>query len=389
MSAISILSIDNISQIIPGYAAFKEIRNENNDVKNKLMVLIKPHVHFDAKKIAHVQAMVSNYKNTTLVVGDKLWKHPKLMAYMPAKLKAKFLYRKLKSFLIDEIYYSHDISSDFWNQALMHAFPKAKRICYGDGLGLVYTPKYFTKFMYQVRYNNKILYHNILARMKRYFLYPSKKNQLKPHRAILAIPCDPGKDFFPHCELSIIKKINLKHYVDEMITTLPKFKNYLQNLFGKDIIPCYLLIFSNFTESKLTTLENEILLYQEILAKHASKDSLILIKPHPAQNHYILKRILYALSEEYSIKVISEEFYHLPIELAEILIQKCKVLSLSYSSISIPYIYEKEVTHVLTQELVNKYFSQEKIKWFIESNNLYINMINNIKTWTAEHELPI
>lgn len=75
--------------------------------------------------------------------------------------------------------FSHDLSSDFWNQVLMHAFPKAKRICYGDALGLVYSQSYFSQLMYQIINNNKIIFHNILARIKRKLIYPDKKTNYR------------------------------------------------------------------------------------------------------------------------------------------------------------------------------------------------------------------
>lgn len=389
MNKVSIISIDHINQLIPAYAALKHTRLANIALEKTLLILTKPHIAFNQLKLDHIQTLVSNEPKAVVINGYSLFKYPKLMTYIPVRLRAKFLYKKLKNYQIDDVFFSHDISSDFWNQALMHAFPKAKRVCYGDALGLVYTQNYFTQLMYRIKNQNKIIIHNIFARIKRKFLYPTKGNQLKPHEAILAIPCDPGKDFLPQCALSIIPQHELKDCVQQLAETIPQFKTHMRDIISNHSKPCYLLMLSNFTESKLTTLENEISLYKEILAKHAQKDSIIIIKPHPAHNPVFFNQIIDALSQEYLIQIIDKEFYHLPIELAESLVQGCEVLSVSYSSISLPYIYDKKVTHVLTQELINTYFSIEKMSWFIESNNLYLNMIKALQHWTQDHELSI
>lgn len=163
----------------------------------------------------------------------------------------------------------------------------------------------------------------------------------------------------------------------------------MQDLIRNNPNTCYLLMHSNFTESKLTTIENEIALYKEILSTHAQKGNTVIIKPHPAHNPELFLLIINALKEEYKIQIIDHQYNHLPIELAESLVMGCEVLSVSYSSISLPYLYDKRVKHVLTQELVNKYFSIEKMSWFIESNNLYISMINALPNWKQDRELLI
>ncbi|HAT2056340.1 polysialyltransferase family glycosyltransferase [Legionella pneumophila serogroup 9] len=389
MNKFSIISIDHISQLVPGLAALRYSNIKNNTLQKPLLVLSKPHLAINDIKLTHIKALISSHPHSVFICGYSLFKYPKLMTYLPVRLRAKFLTQKLKKHQIDEIFFSHDLSSDFWNQVLMHAFPTAKRICYGDALGLVYSQSYFSQLMYQIINKNKIIFHNILARIKRKLIYPDKKNQLQAQEAILAIPCDPGKDFLNKCELSVIRRNDLKQWVSELTNCIPEFKTHMQDLIGNNPNTCYLLMHSNFTESKLTTIENEIALYKEILSTHAQKGSTVIIKPHPAHNPELFLLIINALKEEYKIQIIDHQYNHLPIELAESLVMGCEVLSVSYSSISLPYLYDKQVKHVLTPELVNKYFSIEKMSWFIESNNLYISMINALPNWKQDRELLI
>ncbi|HAT6809158.1 alpha-2,8-polysialyltransferase family protein [Legionella pneumophila] len=389
MNKPTLISIDHINQLIPAIAAYRHNKIINKSTLKPLIILTKPHIPFNSLKISHIQALISNELNSIVLSGYSLFKHPKFITYLPVRLRAKLIRRKLKKYEFDELFFSHDISSDFWNQALMHAFPHAKRICYGDALGLVYTQTYFSRFMYQIINKNGIIPHNILARLKRKLIYPAKKYQLQAQQAILAIPCDPGRDFLTQCDFSIIPKDGLKKCVADLADCIPDFKTHMQDLIKNSPNPCYLLMLSNFTESKLTTIDNEIALYKDILSKYATVGSTVILKPHPAHNPDLFSLIINTLKENYNIEVIDQKYYHLPIELAESLVQGCEVLSVSYSSISLPYLYDKQVNHVLTQELVNKYFLIQKMSWFIESNNLYISMINALPNWKQDRELLI
>jgi hypothetical protein len=338
--------------------------------------------------MGYLQALLSSEINLVLIKGNELFQASRWMICLPARIRAMFLQRKLLQYAIDEIYFAHDNSSDFWNQALMQAFPAAKRYCYGDALGLVYTHTYFNQLMYRLRHEGSILFYNFFARFKRFLLYPGKKRRLFAERAILAIPCDPGGDFLTSCSLSIIDQATFRAKVSALADCLPEFKKHMSEQIQAHP-NCYLLMLSNFTESKLTTLANEIRLYQEILATYAQKDGLIIIKPHPAHQKSYLDQIVSALSKEYTIEVVDERFYHLPIELAETLVKGCTILSVSYSSISLPYLYNKEVIHVLTQDMIERYFLPEKRSWFRESNQLYLDMMRALPSWTKENELSL
>ncbi|ASQ46412.1 polysialyltransferase family glycosyltransferase [Legionella clemsonensis] len=389
MSTYSLISIDHINQLIPALAALRHFNARRNVLGKHILIFTKPHLHFSATTIAHLNTLLQKETSYTLILGSTLFKNTKVINNIPVIFRAKFLYKKLKNYPLTEIFFSHDISSDFWNQTLMHAFPKATRVCYGDALGLVYSHHHFTQLMYRLKQSNKIILTNILARLKRKFFYPSKKKQLLAHQAILTIPCDPGNDFLTQCELSIISQQELRDCVKNLADALPDFKTHLKELTLQSAVPCFLLMPSNFTESKLTTLENEIALYQEILNTHTPKGSQIIIKPHPAHNPIFLQAIIEVLKKNYEIYLVDNQYHHLPIELAESLIQGCEVLSVSYSSISIPYIYNKPVKHVLTQEMIDKYFSREKKYWFTESNNLYLRMITALQDWDQKNVLSI
>ncbi|MDI9817759.1 alpha-2,8-polysialyltransferase family protein [Legionella sp. W10-070] len=354
-----------------------------------MLVFTKPHIDFSPLAIKHLRQLLETVDSYILIQGNKLFSRPGLITKIPVRLRAKLIPRKLGKVSVSEILYAHDISSDFWNQTLMQAFPYAKRICYGDALGLVYSQNYFTSLMFGLRKNQRFSFNSSLVQLKRKFLFPTKKKQLLAQQAILAIPCDPGQDFLKQCQLLIPGKNEVKQCVLDLASALPEFKTYGNELIEKANKSCYLFILSNLTDSKLTTIENEIALYKEILASQVNHDATIIIKPHPAHNSVIFQKIIRCLQEEYDIRVIKNDFNNLPIELAIHLIESCTILSISYSSISIPYLYGKNVRHVLSNQMIKKYFVEEKKDWFIESNNLFLNIIAKLPNWDQQSELSI
>lgn len=162
MNKPTLISIDHINQLIPAIAAYRHNKIINKSALKPLIILTKPHIPFNSLKISHIQSLVSSEPNSIVLSGYSLFKHAKLITYLPVRLRAKLIHRKLKKYEFDEFFFSHDISSDFWNQTLMHAFPHAKRICYGDALGLVYTQTYFSRFMYQIINKKRIILHKYL-----------------------------------------------------------------------------------------------------------------------------------------------------------------------------------------------------------------------------------
>ncbi len=112
--------------------------------------------------------------------------------------KARFLKNFFGEDAFDTIYYAHDITSDFIAQSAMQAFPSAKRVCFGDGLGIFYSLPYFTQtnfplnpFSHGMR-NPKKIFFNALRRSQRYWTLP-RTNERKEAEYLVAVrPSDLG-----------------------------------------------------------------------------------------------------------------------------------------------------------------------------------------------------
>jgi hypothetical protein len=268
---------------------------------------------------------------------------------------------------------------------LMQAFPKATRICYGDSFGLVYSHAYFESLMY---YGLRS-FTSFASKLKRKWILPRALHRLHPAVAILAIPCDPGMDFIMHCELKIPPKKLLHRTIVSMNKGLPDFSSYLKEIISQARFPLIILATSNLTESKLCEQHNEIALYLDIIKAEVNSPATILIKPHPGSSQSTMNELASSLREQHDVIIFDKKYNALPIELAEELIKNSKILSISYASISIPYLYNSPVKHALSHDLITRYIYPEKQNWLNSNNDLYLKMINALKKWGGDAPLEL
>lgn len=106
MNKFSIISIDHISQLVPGLAALRYSNIKNNTLQKPLLILSKPHLVINDIKLTHIKALISSHPHSVFICGYSLFKYPKLMTYLPVRLRAKFLTQKLKKYQIDEIFFT-------------------------------------------------------------------------------------------------------------------------------------------------------------------------------------------------------------------------------------------------------------------------------------------
>lgn len=310
-------------------------------------------------------------------------------ATTPIRDKARFLRAHYGENAFTEVYYSHDVNSDYAAQGAMQAYPHAARVCFGDSCGTVYSLPYMNSLRSPFRVKDFLHPKKALrytrnkwrALQQKRRLFAGAKPMLDAQVAALMIPSDPGRDFIKGKELIIPSRDLSEQVAVRMAKSLADFRAYISNYFDSNPAPRYLLILTSLSKGGLTTPEGEISLYLEIVGRHVPKGASILIKRHPASEQELVEEIRKRLSADYKISLFESKFMSIPIELAPELIRQCTTLSMSYPSISLPYLYRAEATHVLDDALLRKYIFPAYLNMVREGNDLYIDMIKNMKSW--------
>ena len=325
------------------------------------------------------EVLIKDFRYANLCFPEPCEIKTKLTQNAKVSKKANYLRAKFGREAFDTIYYAHDISADFIAQSAMQAFPNAERICFGDGLGILYSNDYFTGMTYPMPSAGEIVrqphrgFRNLLCRLKRKWMLPSKNRRLDAHYVIPIIPCDPGGDFIKNKTLLIADNDCIVHVRDGFSASVER---HLCNATQPDNIKAtadFVILLGSYAESGLTTEEQELALYNEVASLYIAAGSRIALKHHPASSGTKNARIRRELAINYDVQVLG--YGELPIESMPAQLADSKVISFSYSSVSLLYLYNINVMHVLNESLINKYFPAGARQWLSDSNELYLDQL--------------
>ncbi len=293
--------------------------------------------------------------------------------------KADYLRGKFGQSAFAAVYYAHDISADFIAQSAMQAYPNASRVCFGDALGVVYSNDYFTDQTYPVgaveAFSRPIqTIRNLLFRIKRTWTLPMRRLRLDAEYAALVLPCDPGGDFLAGKKVQTVDHESLIHVLDCLSRSAERYLIKLKCCGEGEANSSVVMLLGSYSESRLTSEIKECALYVEAARLHILPGSKVILKAHPVSQPEKIELIKQALSAHYDTVVVTND--EIPIETMPSLAKNYKIISFSYSSVSLLYLYGSAVLHAMNDTLINMFFPEETRLWMRESNALYLQQID-------------
>lgn len=378
----SLLCLYYPHQLLPGLAAVVGFRrHQGKDATLPLTVLVWNHpaigLEVRERRLQTFKVLLEDFSWVTLVYPDQDEIRSHLSSYTKVMRKADYFQKKFGSNSFAAIYYAHDISADFIAQSAMQAFPDAARVCFGDALGVVYSNDFFTTQTYPLnvagickRPINGII--NTLARLKRAWTLPSRARRLDADYAALILPCDPGGDFLAGKVLIPIDHAAVRRVLDNLSRAVERHWTKDKSSGNREIDAPVVMLLGSYAESRLTSENQECAMYVEVAREHIMPGTKIILKAHPASTKEKVAHINLALSKYYDIAgICNDEF---PIETLPSL-AKYRVISFSYSSVSLLYIYGSAVLHAMNDALIDRFFPEETRRWLRESNQLYLDQL--------------
>jgi len=290
--------------------------------------------------------------------------------------KADYLRGKFGQNAFAAVYYAHDVSADFIAQSAMQAYPNASRICFGDALGVVYSNDYFTDHTYTISIAEALsrpmlTIQNILFRLKRLWTLPSRNRRLDAEHVALILPCDPGGDFLNGKQMILVDAATtteVRNLLSEASSEIVRKYNADHNRQGAVV-----MLLGSYSETKLTTEDLEIKLYIHAARENIHESQVIVLKPHPAAKADKTLRIKHELSTFYTVEI--KDYDELPVEFIPELLEFDKIISFSYSSVLLKYLYGVNVFHAMTESFIESYFPVKSWRWMRESNELYVEQL--------------
>ncbi|MGB3492758.1 MAG: hypothetical protein WBA57_08515 [Elainellaceae cyanobacterium] len=247
------------------------------------------------------------------------------------------------------------------NELCLSAYPKAQKICYGDGIiGFVSVKPHHSKHTF-----NSDGLQSIDAA---YLISPG---------------IEYGERIFDSIHTQFIELQFLKSVIEKIARTIPGLEEYCKNI-SLNEKPLSIVLLANATESRTAkNLDAEIALYLSCLLRNSSYSEKILVKGHPRQSLNQSTLVCEKLSE-YNFEV-SEilEFQYFPVELFTPFIKFNKAVTLlSSSCMSLGYLCQCPVTIGFGDEFVHRYVSPFRQQICIDTQKIYAEITR--KAYTSE-----
>jgi hypothetical protein len=293
--------------------------------------------------------------------------------------KARYLCQRFGAGAFASVFYAHDIGSDYIAQSAMQAFPQATRVCFGDALGVVYSNNYYTRLTYPLGPIGNALRRprqtlsSFFWRVKRAYTLPRRSDRLDAHCAALILSSDPGGDFLPGKELLPITR----HTLDSVLDGLAQGVEY--DLSRRSDTPQaayadkHLLLLGSFSESGFTSAAQEQAMYLDVVRQYIPPGATLVLKAHPASYGEKVRGIAQTLAAHCKVELTATDA--LPIEALRSLAACRSIISFSYSSVSLHYLYGSHVVHAMTAQRIKQYFPPHIRPWMQESNALYLEQL--------------
>jgi hypothetical protein len=361
-------------QILPGLAAvvrYRELHHIPSDAPILMLVWCPAGVAAQVRQRREVvmQRLVAAVPGAQLqfIGGDDAGR---LQSGLTMRGRAVRLAQRLAGVRIGQIYFAHDLTSDFIAQAAMQAWPEAARICFGDAWGVVYTNRHFEAHTFPCRPSMLLrprdLLRNCLTRARRRLLRTPQRRVLDAQYAMLILPSDPGGDFLPGKELVRVGPRVVQSVLAQLAQAFAAEALLLQGAAA-------VLLIGSYAESRLCSEDQEIALYLDAVRQHVGAGTRIVLKPHPAGEPAKVDRIAEALSQAgYVTERVPPLLDEVPVELIAHRWAPAAILSFSYSSVSLAYLGYPAVIHAMTEAFVYKHFPRRCAGWMQESNALYL-----------------
>jgi hypothetical protein len=292
-----------------------------------------------------------------------------------------------------EIYYAHDVVGRFY-QALAMAFPHARRICYGDGLGNVYQRDYHLGLLRDPtdgsekgeREPRRGWWRNCLASLRRCVRSAEPvraiPSQFQPDAAALILPVDQSGGFLRDVQLTVVPRATALQLFEHGAAGCTDFIAHIDDLLARHAGRTkYLLLTENNAEGHFLAFDKDVEMYCAVVRDFCAPDSVIILKAHPGESLPRNEAIRASLGGDFEVVEIDPRFKRYPVELAVSLVRECKVICMSYPRLSLKYLYGIDVIQPMDDAFIERWFAPQFWRSYKNAVTLYEKPLERLAGW--------
>ena len=356
--------------------------------------------------IKRMAQLLGTWERIVYISEEQLQAILERMAHWGPSRIFNLLYEIVGTENADEIYLGKNWL--FANRLFMHAYKSAQKLCYGDANGVYFSAQYFLPDRAQSsntprrRYRIWFSYlRGQLGRAKR------KLEILAQMRTSLAdIDFDISYLLLPDAfgETPPIETIKLDRM--DYLAILQKLQILLDNKYIAALrqytadSPVCILLSSTFSEAGRMTRENEIAAYSEFIrSQGVPNNSVLLIKPHPRDDHLKIQQLRSALEGQFAhIIVLSEpNLFFLPFEVLfmEVFLEPSqtrdvRIFTFSSACLLLEYLFNAPCHIGFGQTITSKFFYESWINNRIKHELDLITAVERVRNQSsAVDPLPL
>lgn len=274
---------------------------------------------------------------------------------------------------IDQIYYCHDVTG-FAASLAMRAYPDARRIMYGDGLGQVLDKPRVIAVYGGVPWTRELKRQNRL------------KNEPDAQAAVMALPADVTGEGFYGKELQVVPKALVLEIIERLWQSAPELRQYCAAILQRSRAPRYIFALPYLHDCGLATIDNEIAFYAKAL-ENVPRGSSIVLKPHPFNVTSLESRIIGALGTEYVFETVPPSVARLPLEIWLGAVESFEFISFGYTSVSFRYLFGKSSICEWSREMIDQFVLPEKRVFAWEVEVITANQRRALDSWDGRSVL--
>lgn len=269
----------------------------------------------------------------------------------------------------DQIYYAHDITYARILSLAAHSWPKAERICYGDGFGIFYA--------------NHRVYHLLgLPYNSHGFL-----EDFTADRRMGLLPMDCTCEADTSVPLEVVPKKFMLKAISAVTSAVPVLHETARALLAMHACSAKsLLLTENHAEIGCISFEDDVKMYCDIILNYTNQDSVVFLKSHPGENFPRNEAISNALKNERICISLPDALRFYPIELLSPLIEASNpILCCSYPRLTLSWLYGKEVINPMASvEFLHKWFPETAWRSYEDAIRTYEEPVRLLHEWNGE-----
>lgn len=380
-----LLTVQGPLQFITGYIAFdwyRKMQGDGDDAETVLLLydfLAAPEIEQQIVSTIMKLSQASRWTRTVFLSSTDM-KDIMRGRYSKAVERLRTV---LGSSSFDEIFLARNYIGD-GSPLLVNAYSSATKLAYGDSFGMVGQPARTGSGWASPRE----LLDNLRSRVRDILV----GRPVTPgfDAKILTLPLDMSNTGLPAPPLVVPSRDHAVDCVRTMHAGIEGLRAYGEHLCAKGQgTGDHLYLLSNLSASGLTTREQEIALYIDVIENTIPDDAAIFIKHHPRSRYDVGNAVVQHLERSRRVIVIDDDdLSRVPIELwVEVVEHMTIVPMFSTSAINLKFLYGKDVVLGLTPERIRRYILPGKLAYVAGVDRMIRESIDNLTRWDGRSML--